>query len=96
VFKAAKAVLRRAGEDEEKPEPRRKSGDTEKGFGMAATALLRRVAEDTAEAYATARRYLSDTLDWLNLWEANTEADNLNEFDNDSDNSDTQFPTLNL
>jgi hypothetical protein len=63
LFKdAAKAVMRR--DENEKPEPRRsKSGDTEKGFGMAARALLRRVAGIPTEAYAAAAGYLFGTLD---------------------------------
>ena len=91
---AASAVSRRAGEDGE-PEPRRQRGETEKGFGMAATALLRRVTEDATKAFEVARRYLSDTLDWLNLWEANAALDNTDEFDKGFENSDTNFPTLN-
>ena len=49
--------------------PRRRRGETEKGFGMVAHAIMRRVAE--IPACAAARAWLSDTLDWLNLWQDN-------------------------
>lgn len=35
----------------------------------------RRAQEATASAYAAARMYLADTLDWLNLWADNAEPD---------------------
>jgi hypothetical protein len=56
--------------DDDKPEPqprRRRSGETERAFGLTARAMMRRAACLPAAAYAAAS-FLSDTLDWLNLW----------------------------
>jgi hypothetical protein len=71
-------------EDEPPPETRRGRGDTGKAFGRIARAILRRGQTSLAAAakeimlrvvrpdtYAAATAYLSDTLDWLNLWQAN-------------------------
>jgi hypothetical protein len=63
---AAKAVMRR---DDDKPEPRQRrrgSGETRQAYGLAARSIISR-ARLPAAAYATAS-FLSDTLDWLNLW----------------------------
>jgi hypothetical protein len=86
LFKAAAKML--ACPDDE-PKPSRKSGDTEKGFGMAAKAIMRRVAE--TESYAAARGYLSDTLDWLNLWQDNAAHDHWLD-DDFSAKQDRNFP----
>jgi hypothetical protein len=69
---AIKAVLHRA-EDEPTPEPRRRSGDTGRGFGLAARAIVQRAVRLPSAAYAAATEFLSDTLDWLNLWHDNME-----------------------
>ena len=74
-------------EDETPFETRR--GDTDKAFGMIARAIFRRGQASLAAAakeimhrvarpdtYAAATAYLSDTLDWLNLWQANEIEDN--------------------
>jgi hypothetical protein len=70
---AVKAVT---GRDEDEPQPvsRRRSGETDRGFAMAAKAALRRAVRVPADAYAAVTAYLSDTLDWLNLWESNAES----------------------
>jgi hypothetical protein len=85
-------VRRDRDRDAPQPEPRRKSGETDTGFIMAAAALC----SIPVEAYEAARVWLADTLDWLNMWEANAEDVNLNEFDSEVENSDTNFPTLHL
>jgi len=36
---------------------------------MAAAKIVRRAVRIPAEAYAAATDFLSDTLDWLNLWQ---------------------------
>ena len=51
---------------------------------MAARAALRRAPRLPRQAYARATAYLADTLDWLNLWEANNTHES-NELDVDYD-----------
>jgi len=70
---AVKAIT---GRDEDEPPPvlRRRSGETGRGFAMAAKAALRRAVRVPPEVYAAATAYLSDTLDWLNLWGSNAES----------------------
>jgi hypothetical protein len=46
---------------------------------MAAKSLLTRAARRAADAYGTAAAYLSDTLDWLRLWDANTDSVDLDD-----------------
>jgi hypothetical protein len=81
-------------DDEEKPQPRRKSGDTDKGFIAACRTMLHRASTTTGvaargryarlrpakaapetfaptDAYDHTGMYLSDTLEWLNLWQDN-------------------------
>jgi hypothetical protein len=89
---AVKAVTRR-DDEEPKPQARRRSGETEKGFSLAARRILRRAA---AGSYVAASTWLADTLDWLRLWDDNAEAENLNGFDNEFKNSDTSFTRLEL
>ena len=38
---------------------------------MTARKIVRRAAQLPAEVYAAASGYLSETLDWLNLWHSN-------------------------
>jgi hypothetical protein len=57
--------------------------DTGKTFGDAAKAVMRRVAQIPTEAYTASTAYLLDTLDWLNLWDANSSADNSGDLDLD-------------
>jgi len=99
LFRAAvKAVTCR--EENPQPKPRRRRGETDKGFVATCRAMMRRAAKTgaavargryaglqeaqeaiapepitTADAYASARLYLSDTLDWLNLWQDNADND---------------------
>jgi hypothetical protein len=89
---AAKAIT--GGEDEPQPQPKkRKSGETEKGFNMAARAAT--VSNGLVpDAYAAATGYLFATLDWLNPF--HNAADNFAEIDNSFDNSHSSFPTLDL
>jgi hypothetical protein len=49
LFKAAAKALACPPDDEPKPEPRRKDGESEKGFGRAAKAILRRIVGMPAE-----------------------------------------------
>jgi hypothetical protein len=52
------------------PQPaprRRRREETRGGFNLAARQIMRRAVKIPAAAYA-AVAYLSDTLDWLNLW----------------------------
>jgi hypothetical protein len=49
------------------PKPKRRK-DTGRAFRMTAKKIMRRASRIPAAAYATATAYLSDTLDWLNLW----------------------------
>lgn len=91
LFIAAKAIVRVLAEDEPKPQARRRRGETGKGFVFACRIMLRRAAKTSAaargrytglrratapaDAYARAGMYLSDTLDWLNLWQDNAAND---------------------
>jgi hypothetical protein len=94
LFRHVAKVLAR-GDDEPEPQPRRKSGETGKGFDMAAKTILRRTAGVPSEAYAAATGFLFATLDWMNPFHHETE--NVAELDKDFDNaSDTGFPTLHL
>jgi hypothetical protein len=68
---AVRAITRR---DEDEPQPRRRSGETGKAFAMAARATLRRAVGLPAQAYAGATAFLSETLDWLNLWHNDADA----------------------
>jgi hypothetical protein len=88
LFRAAVKALTRQ-DDEPKPAPRRKSGETEKGFGMAARAIMRRAVQIPAALYEAATDYLSDTLDLLNRWnDEDLTADFDDDFANDhNDNS---------
>jgi hypothetical protein len=65
---AVKAITRRAEDDPPQPPRRRGGGDTRTLFPVAARTILRHTARVPAQAYAAASAYLSDTLDWLNLW----------------------------
>jgi hypothetical protein len=55
------------------PTPSRQRQRTEDegraAFGIAARNIMRRAVRLPAETYAAATAYLSDTLDWLNLWQ---------------------------
>ena len=68
---------------------RRTDEETRGGFKLAAKQIMHRAARLPAAAYA-AVGYLSDTLDWLNLWQ---EAD---QFDDDFEPSQPQhlYPHL--
>jgi hypothetical protein len=82
----AKTALRPI--EEEPAPPRRRSGETDKkAFRLAAKTVLRRVVQIPADAYAATTLYLAETLDWLNLWEANSLHDG---GDLDSDNNTKQ------
>jgi hypothetical protein len=63
-----KAITRRAEDDPPQPPRRRGGGDTRTLFPAAARKIMRRTVRVPAQAYAAASAYLSDTLDWLNLW----------------------------
>ena len=66
---AARAVLQH---DDDAPKPRRRSEETTgKAFSVAAKSLLRRAVQVPADAYGTASLFLAQTLEWLQLWEAN-------------------------
>jgi hypothetical protein len=80
------------GRDDDEPQPqrKRKSGETEKGFHMAARATNARAGMEP-DVYAAATGYLFATLDWLNPFH-NT-ADNFAEIDNSFDHSHSKFPT---
>jgi hypothetical protein len=107
LFKSAAKALARP-DDEPKPEPRRKrGGDTDKAFGLAWRAVLRRAVtksravaqsraanaahDRTAGAYVRATMYLADTLDWLNLWQDNA-VDEHGPDDDFSAKQDRHFP----
>lgn len=53
------------------PKARRRGGDTRGVFGMAARGIMPRRAALPPQAYDAATAFLSDTLDWLNLWQDN-------------------------
>jgi hypothetical protein len=66
LFREVKALL-----TAEAPAPqlrRRRRGETDRAFQIAAYKLMHRVAHIPLEAYARATHYLADTLDWLNQW----------------------------
>jgi hypothetical protein len=93
VFRAAvKAITRR--DEDESPRPRRRSGETDKAFIMAARATFRRAVAIPIEAYAAATAFLADTLDWLNLWQDNAES--ADQLDNETNNPDTNHTSLHL
>jgi hypothetical protein len=110
-------------DQDEPPPPRRRSGETDKGFiaawravlrragiqvpmahiervdacnafGDAAKAVMQRVARMPAEAYMASTAYLFDTIDWLNLWEANSSMENSSELDLDYNTQQNNFPHL--
>jgi hypothetical protein len=87
LFGQASKILTRLDEDAPQPS-RRRRGETEKDFGPAAARILRRATKKTA--YRAARAWLSDTLDWLNLWQANAGENNLD--DDFSAKEDRYFP----
>jgi hypothetical protein len=89
---AVKAITRR--EAGEPPPPRRRGGETGKAFGMAARAVLHRAARIPADAYMAATAYLTDTLDWLRLWDDN--AGDAEELDNEFHCPDTDTHPLQL
>ena len=67
LFRAAvKAVMRRDANPQPKPR-RRSGGETRHAFGLA-KAMLRRAVSLPPEAYAAATGFLSDALDWFDLW----------------------------
>jgi hypothetical protein len=94
LFRSAVKAITRRIDDETEPQPRRKSGETEKAFGMAARAALRRAARIPADVYMAATAYLADTLDWLRLWDDN--AANAEELDNEIHCQDTDSHPLQL
>jgi hypothetical protein len=94
LFSHVAKVLAR-GDDRPEPQPRRKSDDSGKGFGMAAKTILRRAAAVPSDAYTAASGYLFATLDWMNPF--HHDAENIAELDNDFDNSsDAKFPAPQL
>jgi hypothetical protein len=77
LFREAVKVLTGRAEDEPQPQARRRrSGETDKAFGIAAVDLVRRVARLPVEAYVTATGYLRDVLDWMNPYGHEDSADN--------------------
>lgn len=90
LFKSAAQALLRSG-DAPEPKPRRKSGETEKGFGLAATAMLRRAAGIPAAFYDAATDYLSDALEMMRLYGSDEMDDS--GLDDDYDTQQThEFP----
>jgi hypothetical protein len=61
---------------------------------MAANVITHHSADMVQDVYTAASSYLFATLDWLNPY--HNEHDILPEMDNDFDNSNTSFPTLDL
>jgi hypothetical protein len=51
------------------PKPRRRRGDARDVFRAAASMTIRQAVE--LMAFVRAGSFLSDTLDWLNLWDNN-------------------------
>jgi len=91
---AARAALRR-GEKEPPSQRGDSSSETGQAFGPAARAILCRVVvQIPAEACEAATAYLSDTLDWLNLWEDNS-VDDSSELDDGYD-SQQNYPAPHL
>ncbi len=81
------------GRAEDEPEPRRRgSGEAGRAFPAAARNLLRRAGRIPAEAYAATTAWLSDTLDWLNMWEANSLDDGSELDDSFNPQQDRYFP----
>src|SRR5271170_6607257 len=92
---AWKALLRR--DPALRPKPKwRKKGDTGRAaFDTAknrvrnppppcrysALKIMRRPSRIPAQAYAATTAYLSDTLDWMNLWQSNNSMDGSSELD---------------
>jgi hypothetical protein len=68
----ASAATRRGPEPQPKPRRRRRE-ESGAAFRAAAKKILRRTVRLPAAAF-TAAAFLSDTLDWLNLWHGNEAA----------------------
>lgn len=75
---AIQAMTGRAAEPAPAPR-RRRGGGTGKAFALAAKTLATRGARMPAEVYRVATVWLSDTLDWLRLWDDNSVSDALDE-----------------
>jgi hypothetical protein len=88
---AVKALTRRVDDG---PPPHRRRGETDRAFGMAAKAVLRRAARLPEEAYAAATDFLIGTLDCMNPWP--NDADNFDTLDVDCDSPDKNYPSLHL
>jgi hypothetical protein len=71
LFRDVKTALTGKAPAAQPTQRRRRGEDTgQAAFRMAARKIVRRVVVTLpAEAYARATAYLSDTLDWLNLWQ---------------------------
>jgi hypothetical protein len=68
LFRETGKTFARRDVDEPQPEQRRRrNGETDRSFGPASRAILRRAIKLPSAAYAGAT-FLSDALDWLNLW----------------------------
>lgn len=67
LFRKAKDALTRKSPAPE-PQPARRRKEDTGGLFKLARRILRRAPKLPAEAYAPALAFLSDTLDWLNLW----------------------------
>jgi hypothetical protein len=80
LFKSVKEILLSSDDDEPQP-ARRRRGETDKGFAAACRSILRRAARSEVSAVSDAALYLSDTLDWLNLWQDNAGNDHWQEDD---------------
>jgi hypothetical protein len=89
MFRAtAKAVTRIAAEPQPKTRRRRSGEDSRELFPVAARRHIRRV--QATHVYATASIFLSETLDWLNIWHP----DNSHNSTWDGGNSDTKSNPL--
>jgi hypothetical protein len=78
LFGAAKDLMC-CKDEAASPSSRRRRGETDKGFVAACRTMLRRAARPDSDLCASAALYLSDTLDWLNLWQDNADNDHWQE-----------------
>lgn len=81
MFRAAVKACTGRAEEEPVSQRRRRSGDTGRAFCGAGRALLRRIVQLPPQAFIAAA-YLSDTLDWLNLWHVDADTSSSEACDN--------------
>ena len=68
LFRQAVKAITRPTEDAPKPRARRRSDETGRAFRIATKVAFRVQPSPSSQTLEAVTAYLSDTLDWLNLW----------------------------